>query len=138
MMTITPEQRQAVEQAGGQPVRLEDPENHRAYVLLVEDAYQRLAKPGSVPQDLLPEIPEGILRSQDAFFRDLPELLKDESLRGKWVIYHGDERIGIDPDMVPLIKECNRLGLKRDQYDVFVIRPQSREPEEMEIVTPWI
>ncbi len=32
-------------------------------------------------------IPEGIRRSQDAFFRDLPELLKDESLLGQCVAY---------------------------------------------------
>jgi hypothetical protein len=138
MMTValTPELRQALEQAGGQPVRIENPDNHRTYVLITEEAYHRLKPPGETQQAPLPEISEGILRSQDAFFRDLPELLKDESLLGKWVIYHGDERIGIDPHMVPLIKECNRRGLTRDQYDVFVIEPQSREPEEVEIVTP--
>ena len=59
MMTITPEQRQAVEKAGGLPVRLEDPENHRAYVLLVEDAYQRLAKPGSGRRLRFPKFPKG-------------------------------------------------------------------------------
>ena len=45
MLTIITEQRQAVEQAGGQPVWLEDPENHCAYVLLEEEAYSRLQPP---------------------------------------------------------------------------------------------
>ena len=81
------------------------------------------------------DIPEGIRRSQDAFFRDLPELLKDESLRGQWVIYHGDERIGFAPKKQPLIEECLRRCLKDDEYDVFVVEPQSREPEQIEIVT---
>ena len=34
-----------------------------------------------------------VLRSQQAFWRDLPELLKDERNHGKWVAYHG-ERAG--------------------------------------------
>ena len=44
-----------------------------------------------------PEIryPGGVRRSQVAFLRDLPELLKDETLRGKWIGYHAGERIGI-------------------------------------------
>ncbi len=137
-ITLTPEQVQAVEQAGGQPVRVENPRNHRTYILLKEDAYERLTTSGKIEESDEFDIPEGILRSQDAFFRDLPDLLKDESLRGQWVIYHGDERIGIAPSDEPLIQECLRRGLKRDEYDVFVIRPKSREPEEVEIVTPWV
>jgi hypothetical protein len=138
MMTITREQRQAVEQTGDQPVRLEDPENHRAYVLLKEEAYERLVSTNGAEQVPLPEIPEGIRRSQDAFFRDLPELLKDETLRGKRIAYHGDERIGIAPRAEPLIRECSRRGLSDDQYDVFIIEPQSREPQQVEIVTPCV
>ena len=38
-ITLTPEQLQVVEQAGDQPVRVEDPRNHRTY-LLVEEAAQ--------------------------------------------------------------------------------------------------
>ena len=51
------------------------------------------------------------------------------------MIYHGDERIGVAPKKQPLIEECSRRGLKSDEYDVFVIEPQSREPEEVEIFT---
>lgn len=41
-MTITPELRQAVEQSGEEPVRIEDPETHRRYVVVREDVYERL------------------------------------------------------------------------------------------------
>ena len=133
MMTITREQRQAVEQAGDQPVRLEDPENHRTYILLTAEAYEQFMAPGDAQDEHLPRIPEGIRRSQDAFFRDLPELLKDETLRGKWIAYHGDERIGIAPGMKPLIQECLRRGLADDQYDLFVIEPKSREIEKVDL-----
>ena len=66
-----------------------------------------------------------------------PELLKDRRLRGKYVAYSGDERIGIARDDVPLIRECLRRGLKRDEYDILVIEPQSPEPEEIDYPSSW-
>jgi hypothetical protein len=42
MDTLTPELKQAVEQAGGSPVRLMDPETHQAYVLVNAEVYERL------------------------------------------------------------------------------------------------
>lgn len=134
MLTITQEQRQAVEQAGGQPVWLEDPENHRTYVLLEEVAYQRIKPSDDTQEAPLFQIPEGIRRSQKAFLRDLPELLNDDALRGKRIAYHGDERIGIAPSEEPLIPECLRLGLSDDQYDLFVIE----EIEEVTSPSSWL
>ena len=49
-------------------------------------------------------------------------LLEDESLRGKWVAYHCDERIGVAASEEPLVQECLRRGLKRDQYEIFIIQ----------------
>jgi hypothetical protein len=134
MLTVTPEQRQAVQQAGDQPVRLEDPENHCAYVLLKEQAFEQLVSRDGAEQPPLFDIPEGVRRSHQAFARDLPELLKDQTLRGKWIAYHGDERIGIADSDEPLLQECSRRGLGKDQYDLFIID----ETEEVEIVTPWV
>jgi hypothetical protein len=42
MATITPEQRQLVEQAGDVPVRLADAETHQEYVILRADVYDRM------------------------------------------------------------------------------------------------
>lgn len=137
-ITLTPEQLRIVEQAGDQPVRVENPRNRRTYLLVEEAAQDSESTPDEAGPSSDFDIPEGIRRSQDAFFRDLPELLKDESLRGQWVVYHGDERIGFASKKRPLIEECLRRGLKRDEYDVFVVEPQSREPEEIEIVTPGV
>jgi hypothetical protein len=135
--SITHAQREAVEKAGGEPVLLDDPLDQSSYVLLRKDAYERLAAPIEAQRPRC-DIPEGILRSQDAFFRDLPELLKDESLQGKWIGYHGDERIGIASSMKDLIVECNRRGLADDQYDLFVIGPQSREIEKVDYPSSWL
>jgi hypothetical protein len=154
MTTLTPELKQAIEQAGDEPVRLEDPQTRETYVLLKADDYERIRKilrgerehaaiareatgnggPGMEPGN----IPEGILRAQAAFFRALPELLKDRRLRGKWVAYHGDEQAKIGRTQTDVIKECNRRGLKSDQYDVFVIEPQSPEPEEVDYPSAWL
>jgi hypothetical protein len=42
MDTLTPELKRAVEQAGDSPVRLMDPETHRAYVLVSAEVFERL------------------------------------------------------------------------------------------------
>lgn len=103
-------------------------------MLLKAEVYERIKPLLAESQD---EIPEGIRRSQDAFFRDLPELLKDESLLGQCVAYCGDERIGIAPSDEPLIREINRRGIPDDEFDLFVIRPQGREPEEVTYPSSW-
>jgi hypothetical protein len=131
-MTITPEQRHEIEQAGA--VRIEDAETHAAYVILKAEVYERM-KP--LLENRHEEIPEGIRRSQDAFFRDLPELLKDKSLLEQCIAYCGDERIGIAPSDEPLIREINRRGIQDDEFDLFVIRPQGREPEEVAYPSSW-
>ena len=42
MNTLTPELKQAVEQAGDTPVRLTEPESHRAYILVSAKVFERL------------------------------------------------------------------------------------------------
>ena len=41
-MTITPEQKRAVEQAGGEPVELTDPNTNTAYYLIRADVFREL------------------------------------------------------------------------------------------------
>jgi hypothetical protein len=90
-----------------------------------------------VPQSTESWRPEGIRASRDAFFRDLPELLKDRDLQGKWVAYHGDERIGVAVDDEPLIRECISRGLNADEYIVDIIEPKPTEPEEVDFPSSW-
>jgi hypothetical protein len=136
-MTLTPELRQAVQNAGEEPVRLEDPETHVAYYLLKAEVFERVRdviQPKAVAD---PEIPEGIRKSQEAFFHYLPGLLQDRRMRGQWVAYRGDERVKVGRTQKDVILECNRRGLKEDEYDVFVIEPQSPEPEEVDFPSSW-
>jgi hypothetical protein len=42
MTILTLEQRQAIAQAGGNPLRVEDPETHQAYVIVKAEVFERL------------------------------------------------------------------------------------------------
>jgi len=41
-MTITPELKAAVERAGDEPVRIEDPETKTAYLIIREEVYREI------------------------------------------------------------------------------------------------
>jgi hypothetical protein len=134
---LTPEQRRLVEQAGDRPVRIEDPEMQQAFFLIRADVYERNRDRFEATEPFDLEIPEGIRRSQEAFFRDLPELLKNRRLRGKYVAYHREERVKIGRSDAEVIRECLRRGYPDDEFDVFVIEPQSPEPEEIDYPSAW-
>ncbi len=42
-MTMTPEQKKAVDQAGDGPVLVEDPETHESYLIVKQETERRLA-----------------------------------------------------------------------------------------------
>jgi hypothetical protein len=124
MIELTPEQRQAVEQ--GRPVRLVDPTTHDAYILVREDVYEPAAGPLLPPiEEALSLIHPAMLQAQQAFWRDLPALLKDRRIRGQWVAYYGDERVGLGRDDAELYRECLRRGFGRD--GLYVARTRERE-----------
>jgi hypothetical protein len=130
MIELNSEQRQAMAQ--GQPVQIIDPVTHDAYVLVPAEVYARLSgelpRPAHQPH---PDIPPMIFRSMQAFWRDLPELLKKRRNRGKWAAYHGDERVVIARSAVDAYRECFRRGLKRGEFYVDKLEP---DPEE---IPPW-
>jgi hypothetical protein len=136
---LTDDQRQALQAEQGKPIDVVDPATHQRYVLIACEQYERVRAlleqgTGQESPAAAEGIPPGILRSQQAFWRDLPELLQNKRNRGKWVCYHGDERIGIGK-YEDLIRECLRRGLADDTYDLDVIEPRAIppwEPEEIE------
>ena len=123
MIELNAEQRQAVAQ--GEPVQIVDPLTHDAYVLVRAEVFARLS--GELPPPELhqpnPEIPPGVLRSQQAFWQDLPELLKKKRNRGKWAVYHGSERVAIGRTEVEAYQECFRRGLKDEEFYVGKLVP---------------
>jgi len=132
LTTLTPELRREIEKSGGNPVRIEDPETHATYVLLRAEEYDRL-NPVPAPENMATEqVPEGIRRSKEAFLRELPSLLARKRLHGHWVIYHGNERVGIARRGDRLLRRCAKLGLRNDEIYVGVVEPYELEPEEIE------
>jgi hypothetical protein len=88
------------------------------------------APAAKAPGAALPDIPPGVRRSQEAFWRDLPELLRDRSKHGKWVCYHGDERIGTADSDEPLIRACLLRGVPDNAFHLDLIEPWQRAPWE--------
>ena len=73
MDTLTPELKQALEQAGDSPVRLMAPETHRAYVVVSAEVFERL---------LLDD--EG-RREQALFLRAAKKNAKARLIRGRMI-----------------------------------------------------
>src|SRR5216683_2698275 len=88
----------------GQPVDVIDPQTNEAYVLIARQRFEQVRSllnssplplgegPGVRAELSEQEIPEGIRLSQEAYRRDLPELLKQKKLFRHWVAYHRNER----------------------------------------------
>jgi hypothetical protein len=89
--------------------------------------------PSAAPPSLGMEIHPEIRRSQEAFRRDLPQLLRDKKLYRRWVAYRGDERIGFAGSEDDLYEECARRGLQEHEYVVRCIVPEF--PRDLD-VTP--
>lgn len=134
---LTEEQRRLLGEREGSPVEMVDPHTQRAYVLLAREQYDRVRSLVETPAGgkTEPPIPEGIRRSQEAFWRDLPQLLTRKKQIGQWVCYRGDERIGIGR-YEDLIRECVRRGFRDDEYDLAIIEPHHQPPWEEEEIEP--
>jgi len=76
-----------------------------------------------------------IQKSIDAFRRDLPELLRTHP--GRWVAYHGDERIGFGKTQTELYQRCFSQGLTRDDFIVGFTEPGAFDPGDEIEVTCW-
>ena len=110
-----------------------DPESHDAYVLVPAEVYARLAENAAATQreSPNPEISPMVLRSMQAFWRDLPKLLMKRRNHKKWAAYHGDERLAITRSDVDAYQECFRRGLKHEEICVGKLEP---DPEG---IPPW-
>jgi hypothetical protein len=130
---LTNEQVQALEHSGEQPPTAIDPRTNTAYVLVRADVYERAR---SLLEQALPSAPSeprvaiapAMLRSQQAFWRDLPELLKLKSKTRQWVAYHGDERVGFGKTKTEVYQECLRRGLQRGDFYVGKIEEEETPP----------
>ena len=83
---------------------------------------KQMATPGLLP------ISPMIQRSQAAFRRDLPALMKTHY--GYWVAYHGEQRLGFGRSKFKLVLECLQRGLKDDEFVVRGVAPEMPEDDD--------
>jgi hypothetical protein len=130
---LTNAQRQALQAENGKPAEVVDPATQQHYVLLAWEQYERvraLLESGeeSEYRDAIVGIPPGILRSQQAFWRALPELLRNKRNHGRWAAFHLDELVGTARDDLELRREIKRRGVPRDDYYLGRIEPDAEPP----------
>jgi hypothetical protein len=68
------------------------------------------------------EISPMIRRSQSAFQRELPLLIKNHQHR--WVVYHGDRRVAIGTSKREMFKQCRHQDLPHGEFVVRLIEPE--------------
>jgi hypothetical protein len=140
-LELTEQQRQVVEGQAGRPVEVVDPGSQRSYMLIDREQFEKVrpfleeGQPSATFTENSVQVSAIMLRSQQAFWRDLPELLKQKRFRKRWVCYHGDERIGVDKNDAELVRLCLKRGLERGQFYLGRIEEDPTppwEPTEME------
>ena len=113
----------------GQPVDVVDPQTNEAYVLIARQHFHEArVTPSPAIEEPELQIPEGIRISQEAYRRELPELLKQKY--HQWVAYHRNERVGIAYTGKELLEECLKRGLDDDEFFIGWIDPCGFELEE--------
>jgi hypothetical protein len=137
---LTEEQRDQLKKQPNRAVTVVDSMTGEVFVLMQTEMYRHLIAQqpanGKVVVDYmvgLPPIRPGIRLSREAFLRDLPGLLADKALAGKWVLYRGAERIGVAGTEMELIRKSKELGLKDDEFWTDKVVPHAAEPEEIDL-----
>jgi hypothetical protein len=113
----------------------------RDVTTLAHDLLQRSLNKQPTLDEIAAQIPPGIRRSQEAYWRDLPQLLSLKSGKRQWVAYHGDERVGFGSTSAELFQECmESRGLKKEEFYVDRLEPRALPPWEAEAIDapfPW-
>ena len=105
-------------------------------VLLRREEYERLraAIDVSSPLSRADSVPTGIRRAQEAYWRDLPKVLKLRSSKRRWVAYYADKRLGFGRTMAELYQACTRLGIPTSEVYVDRLEPRDLPPWEEEMI----
>jgi hypothetical protein len=137
---LTGEQRDQLKKQPNKAITVVDSDTKEVYVLMQTEMYRFLISQqppnGKVVVDYtvgLPPVPEGIRKSREAFLRDLPRLLEDKRFKEKWVLYRGEERLGVASTEKELIRKCKKLGLQPSEYWTDKVVYHQPEPEEIDV-----
>jgi hypothetical protein len=128
---LTEEQQRALQAEPGKRINFLNPVTQQVYVLLAREQYERVRTLLEQPRVAVPRIPQLMLQSMQAYWRDLPDLLKMKLRKQRWVAYHADERVGFGRSQVKLYQECFRRGFQRGE---FYVGKLEADPEGL---PPW-
>jgi hypothetical protein len=132
MIELTPEQQRAIDAGNGSPPVLIDSRTQATYVLVPSKDFERPSATDEAAPGI-PEISEGIRRAKAALRRDLPQLLASRWTRGKYALYHLEERVRVSSNYLKLIREANRRNLPDSTFIVERIKQGAGSVEETEI-----
>jgi hypothetical protein len=90
-----------------------------------------MSEPATEPKSAEIEVPEGVRKARAAFLRDYPALHADRKIRGRYVIYHQDRRVGVARTYRAAIDEVNRLNLPDGEYLIIEVSPGSEAWERV-------
>jgi hypothetical protein len=127
MIELTEHQTQTIPLAMNEPVQVVDPRTGKHFYLIGEQQFedwQRLAR----VHETLSSIAPGVLRSMEAFWRDLQELLTRWRRRGKFVLYHHEQQAAFARSIPMLEKERIRRGIPEQECYIGHIVPQHEAP----------
>ena len=79
-----------------------------------------------------PNAPIGIVRSRDAFLRDLPALLTNPKYDRWSVAYVGDERIALAESLEEVTRVCRERGVHEDELFIGCVFPHGEDEEEVD------
>src|SRR5262249_35067760 len=76
-------------------------------------------------------VPEGVQKARAAFLRDYPALFADRKIRGRFVVYHKDQRVSGARIARAACHEADRLGLPDGEHLVIEVSPGSEAWERV-------
>jgi hypothetical protein len=86
------------------------------------------------PQVTEAEVPEGVRMARAAFLRDFQALFADPKIRGRFVLYHKDQRVAVTRDVLAAIDELNRLNIPDGEYFIVEVSRASEKYERVAAV----
>ena len=135
MIELTEEQVQTIPATVAEPMNVVDPRTGKRFFLIGEqqlDDWEHWA----ATEESRASIAPGVLRSMEAFWRDLQELLTRWRRRGRFVLYHLERQIAFGRSIPALEQERIRRGITAEDCYIGHVVPHHEAPwvpEEMEI-----
>src|SRR6266436_5222609 len=96
------------------------------------DTTKQHEAPAETVDPRYPIAPIGIVRSRDAFLRDLPALLANPKYDRWLAVYCGNERIALAETHDEIIRQCKERDLKEDEYYMGCIGSHGEDDDEFE------